>query len=62
MSDDFRWREVRCFDIEVSFDNLEIGGDSSEEVIGCIIREVSKTEDLADLARYQELLELLLIA
>lgn len=45
---DFREREVGGIDIEISFDQLQIGGDLAEELEGIAIRQITQTEDLAD--------------
>ena len=41
MSDHFREREIRRFNIKVTFDNLEIGSDLAEEVVGFLIGQVT---------------------
>lgn len=59
MSDDFRKRKVWRVNIEVAFDNLEIWGNLTEEVVCLLVGQVAQAEDLTYLARGKEFLELL---
>lgn len=50
MCDDLLQREVRGFDVKFALDDLKIRGDAAEKVVGVLVREVTKTQNLPDLA------------
>jgi hypothetical protein len=56
--DDFGEGEVRRFDVEVAFDDLQVGRDAAEEFICFAVRDVAEAQDLADFAGREEFLEL----
>ena len=58
VTDDFGERQLRRFDVEVAFDDLEVGGDGAQEVVGFFRRQVAEAEGLADFAGGEEFLEL----
>lgn len=58
MGNDLGEREVGRIDVEITLDQLQIGGDLAEEFEGVAIRQVAQTEDLADFARGEEFAEL----
>lgn len=47
---DFGEGEIGRVDVEVTFDQLQIGSDLAEEFKGVAVGEVAQTQDLADLA------------
>jgi len=51
------WRE-QGFGVEVAADELEVGGEGAQEVVGCGRGEVAEAERLADFAGGEELFEL----
>jgi hypothetical protein len=58
MSHDFGEGVVGRLNVEVSFDNLQIGRNGSEEFPRFPVCYVAEAEDLANLARCEKLLEL----
>jgi hypothetical protein len=56
--DDFGECEVRRFDVEVAFDDLQVWRDAAEEFICFAVRDVAEAQDLADFAGREEFLEL----
>lgn len=58
MIHDFREGQAGRIDVEIPLDHLQVRGDLAEEFIGFAIGEVSQTENLANLARREELPEL----
>lgn len=58
VGNDLGEREVGRIDVEITLDQLQIGGDLAEELEGVAIRQVAQTEDLADLAGGEEFAEL----
>jgi hypothetical protein len=58
MCDYFGEGKVRRFDIEVTLDDLQVGRDATQEFIRFPVCDVAEAEDLSDLARRKELLEL----
>lgn len=58
MCDDFRKCQVWRFNIEVAFDNLQVRGYLTQELVRFFVGEVAKAQNLTDLARTEELLEL----
>ncbi len=58
MGDDFGEGELGGFDVEVAFDDLQVGRDLPEEVVGFFAGEVAEAEGLADLAGGEEFFEL----
>lgn len=56
--DDFRGSEVGGFDVVVALDDLEVGGDGAEVVVGFPVGEVAEAEDLGDFVGGEEFLEL----
>jgi hypothetical protein len=59
--DDFREGEVRRFDVEVAFDDLQVWRDAAQEFVGFAVRDVAEAQDLADFAGREEFLELELV-
>lgn len=58
MGHHFRQGQVGRIDVEIAFDDLEVGRDGAEVVVRQRGREVSETEDLPDFAGGEEFLEL----
>lgn len=58
VGDDFREGEVWRVHVVVAFDELQIGCDGSEEVVGGFVGEVAEAEDLTDFAGGEEFFEL----
>lgn len=58
VGDDLREGEVGGFDVEVALDDLEVGRDGAQEVVGGFVGQVAEAEDLGDFAGGEELLEL----
>jgi hypothetical protein len=58
VGDDLGKGKVRCFDIEIALDNLQIRRDAAQEFVCLAVGDVSKAENLSDLARRKKLLEL----
>lgn len=58
MGDDLGQRQGGGLDIEAALDDLEIGRDGPEVLVGVLVGEVAEAEGLADLAGSEELLEL----
>lgn len=54
----FRESEVGGFSVEVALDDLKVGRSCAEEVVGLLVREISETKDLTDLAGREQFLEL----
>ena len=51
--------EIRCLHIEVTFDDLKIRRNLSEEIVSFFVGQVAQAENLANFARSKELFELL---
>lgn len=58
VGDDLGEGEVGGLDVEVALDDLQVGGGAAQEVVRVLVGEITETEDLADFARGEELLEL----
>lgn len=58
MSDNLGKCEVRCFDVEIPFDDLKIRCYLAKEIIGFFVCQIAQAKNLTDLARSKELLEL----
>lgn len=58
VGNDFRQREIWGFDVKVALDDLDIGGNASEEFVRLLVGKVTETEDLTNLAGREELAEL----
>lgn len=58
MGNHFREGKVGRLDVEIAFDNLEVGRDGAEVLVRQRGSQVSQTKDLADFAGGEEFLEL----
>lgn len=58
MCDDLGKSQVRRLDVKVSFDDLKIRRNLSEEIVRFFVRQVAQTQDLTDFAGGQKFLEL----
>lgn len=58
MGDDLGEGEIWRFDVEIALDNLKVRRDTPQEFVRLSICDVAKAENLSDLARSKELLEL----
>ncbi len=58
MRDNLRRRKIRSLNVKIAFDNLEVGRDLTEEVIGFLVGQVAQAQDLADFAWRKKLLKL----
>lgn len=58
VGDDLGQRQGRGLDVKAALDDLEIGRDGAEVLVGALVGQVAEAEGLADLARGQQLLEL----
>lgn len=58
MCDDFGEGEIRRFDVEVTFHNLEIGGYGAEEIVGLFVGKIAEAEDLTDFVGGEEFFKL----
>ena len=56
--DDFGEGEVGSFGVEVAFDDLQVGGEGAEVVVGFFVGEVAQAEDGADFVGGEEFFEL----
>lgn len=58
MCDNFGQGEVRSIHVKVAFDDLQVWGYLTKEIVGLFVGKIPKTEDLSNLARCQQLLKL----
>lgn len=58
MCDDLAEREVRCVDVEVALHDLQVRRNGAQPLVRLLRGDVAQAEDLAYLARREELLEL----
>jgi hypothetical protein len=61
MRDYFREGEVGRFNVKVAFDNVQVWCYTAEEFVRFFIGYVAQTEDLANLPRGEQLLELFVV-
>lgn len=62
VGDDLRQRQGGGLDVEAALDDLEVWRDGAEVLVGRLIGQVAKAEGLGDLARGEELFELLRVS
>ena len=58
MRNNLRQRQIWSVDIKITLDNLQVRSYLPKEIVGLLVREITQTEDLAYLARGEQLLEL----
>ena len=58
VGDDLGQRQGRSLDVEAALDDLKVGRDAAEVLVGWLVRQVAQADGLADLSGCEELLEL----